>query len=73
MPLQAKKPKTRMSPPKAESGTECPGIAEPEPFFPFPKRPIRGPMRTQPTRAQTAEETNRAVIRLSLILYAIDA
>jgi hypothetical protein len=27
VPLQAKKPKTRIKPPSADRGTECPGIA----------------------------------------------
>lgn len=53
VPLQAKNPKIKTKPPKAESGTECPGIGTALPFL--SNLPVRGPMRTQPTRAQTAE------------------
>ena len=54
VPLHAKKPKTRISPPRAERGTECPGIAIGCPSV-LSNRPCRGPIRTQPTKAQTAK------------------
>lgn len=53
VPLQAKNPKMSIKPPKAERGTEWPGIGTGRPFL--SKRPMRGPMRTQPTKAHTAE------------------
>ena len=53
VPLQAKNPKMRINPPKADKGTEWPGIGTGRPFL--SNRPMRGPMRTQPTRAHTAK------------------
>ena len=52
VPLQAKNPKTNINPPKADRGTECPGMDTGCPFL--SKRPILGPIRTHPTSAQTA-------------------
>ena len=54
MPLQAKNPKTRMRPPRAERGTECPGMATGFPSL--SNRPILGPISTHPTKAQTAKK-----------------
>ena len=54
VPLQAKKPNTRISPPRAERGTECPGIAMGCPSV-LSNLPCRGPIKTQPTNAHTAE------------------
>jgi hypothetical protein len=56
VPLQAKKPKTSTRPPKADRGTECPGMGTGSPLR--SKRPMRGPMRTQPTKAQMAGNFN---------------
>ncbi len=58
VPLQAKNPKTSMSPPSAERGTECPGIGTARPFL--SNLPIRGPIKTQPVSAQTAAMKDRA-------------
>ena len=53
VPLQEKKPKTKISPPSADKGTECPGMLT---TFPSSSnRPIRGPIRTHPTKAHTAD------------------
>ena len=57
VPLQAKKPNTRINPPRAERGTECPGMAIGCPSV-LSNLPCRGPIRTQPTRAQTARNWN---------------
>jgi hypothetical protein len=66
VPLQAKNPKMRISPPKAESGTECPGIGSVLPFLSnFPRR---GPISTQPTRAQTAEKKRKTFLFIFVCL-----
>jgi len=53
VPLQAKNPKMRTSPPRADRGTECPGMGTGLPCL--SNRPMRGPIITHPTSAQTAE------------------
>ena len=54
VPLQAKNPNIRINPPRADNGTEWPGMGTGRPFL--SNLPILGPMRTQPTNAQTAEK-----------------
>ena len=49
----ARKPKTRMSPPKAARGTEWPGMAT---TFPLLNLPALGPIRQAPMKAQTAPQ-----------------
>ena len=56
VPLQAKNPNIRINPPRADNGTEWPGMGTGRPFL--SNLPILGPMRTQPTNAQTAEKKN---------------
>ena len=68
VPLQAKKPKTRISPPRAERGTECPGIAIGCPSV-LSNLPWRGPIRTQPNSAQTAENEPQILIPKYFSLY----
>ncbi len=53
VPLQAKNPKMRTSPPRADRGTEWPGMGTGLPCL--SNRPMRGPIITHPTSAQTAE------------------
>ena len=57
-PLDARKPKTRMNAPRAARGTECPGMLTGLP--PESNLPMRGPMRTQPTRAMVAGRRREA-------------
>ena len=65
VPLQAKKPKTRISPPRAERGTECPGIAMGCPSV-LSNLPCLGPIKTQPTNAHTAENHKEIIFMIIL-------
>ena len=66
VPLHAKNPNIRINPPRADNGTEWPGMGTGRPFL--SNLPILGPMRTQPTNAQTAEKKNNDRFSSKLIL-----